>query len=108
MTKRRIRKLAATISAFCLCTVFQASADDRFVGVSAVITNFALEKSVTAFGPDTILIKRGEKYDESKDPALRKGTENTEQPQGSFFAVPALVLGLVGLVLFLNRDKNNP
>lgn len=52
-----------------------------------------------------ILIKRGEKYDESKDPALRKGTENEEMPQSSFFAIPAIVLGIAGLVWFLTREK---
>jgi hypothetical protein len=44
-------------------------------------------------------------YDESKDPALRKGTENWEEPQGSYFAIPALIIGVIGLVLFFNRNK---
>jgi len=52
-----------------------------------------------------ISTKRGEKYDESKDPALRRGTENWEEPQGSYFAIPALIVGLIGLALFFSRDK---
>jgi hypothetical protein len=50
-----------------------------------------------------IQIKGGEPYDEKKDPALRKGTENWEEPQGSFFVIPAVVVGLIVIVLFFNR-----
>jgi hypothetical protein len=53
---------------------------------------------------NTISVKSGEKYDESKDPALRSGTENWEEPQGSFFAIPAAVLGIILIFLFFNRD----
>jgi hypothetical protein len=50
-----------------------------------------------------MLVKGSQSYDETKDPALRKGTENWEQEQGSFFTIPALVLGVVGIILFFNR-----
>jgi hypothetical protein len=49
-------------------------------------------------------VKKGVPYDEAKDPALRKGTENWEEPQGSFFAIPAVVVGIIALFLFLNRE----
>ncbi len=52
---------------------------------------------------DTISTKQGGRYDESNDPALRKGTENWEEPQGSFFIIPAVVVGLIVIVLFFNR-----
>jgi hypothetical protein len=50
-----------------------------------------------------IAVKRGQPYDAAKDPALRKGTENWEQEQGSFFTIPALVLGVIGVIVFFNR-----
>lgn len=53
---------------------------------------------------NTISVKSGEKYDETKDPALRSGTENWEEPQGSFFAIPAAVVGIILIFLFFNRD----
>jgi hypothetical protein len=61
--------------------------------------------SFTLFEPNTISTKSGEKYDEAKDPALRKGTENWEETQGSFFVVPALVIGVIVLALFFSREK---
>ena len=57
------------------------------------------------FQANTLSTKRGEQYDEAKDPALRKGTENWEEPQGSYFAIPALVIGVMAAILFFNRDK---
>jgi hypothetical protein len=51
-----------------------------------------------------IALKKGEKYDESKDPALRKGTENWEQPQSSFWMIPAALVGLVFVVLFFTKQ----
>jgi hypothetical protein len=60
---------------------------------------------VNRVGDGTITVKKNEPYDESKDPALRKGTENWEETQTSFFVIPGAFLGIVGLLLFLNRDK---
>lgn len=40
----------------------------------------------------------------AKDSALRRGTENWEQPQSDFFVVPGLILGLVAIILFYKRD----
>jgi len=59
----------------------------------------------TLFQPHSISTKSGEKYDEAKDPALRKGTENWEETQGSFFVVPALIIGVIVLALFFSREK---
>jgi hypothetical protein len=50
-------------------------------------------------------VKKSVPYDESKDPTLRNGTENWEEPQGSFFAIPALIVGAIALFLFFNREK---
>lgn len=64
---------------------------------------FIFGDSFSLFRSNMISTKRSEKYDEAKDPALRKGTENWEEPQGSFFAVPAAVVGVIVLILFFNR-----
>lgn len=56
-------------------------------------------------GPQQFAVKKDASYDEAKDPALRKGTENWEEPQGSFFAIPAVVVGIIALILFFNREK---
>jgi hypothetical protein len=54
---------------------------------------------------DTLIlsIKRGEPYDEKKDPALRKGTENQEEPQLDFFIIPLVMFVGMGLFLYFNK-----
>jgi hypothetical protein len=49
-------------------------------------------------------VKKGTPYDEAKDPFLRKGTENVEESQVSFFVIPAVVVGIILLFLFFNRE----
>jgi hypothetical protein len=54
--------------------------------------------------PQKLLVKKSDPLSEAKDPARRRGTENWENPQGNFFVVPAVVLGIIGIALFFNRD----
>jgi hypothetical protein len=49
-------------------------------------------------------VKKEETYDEAKDPFLRKGTENEQESQISFFVIPAVVVGIVLIFLFFNRE----
>jgi hypothetical protein len=54
--------------------------------------------------PQTLTVKKGEAYDEAKDPILRKGTENVEESLASFFVIPAVVFGITIHFLFFNRE----
>jgi hypothetical protein len=54
--------------------------------------------------PQLVAVKKGEPYDEAKDPFLRKGTENVEESQASFFVIPAVVVGIILIFLFFNRE----
>ena len=54
--------------------------------------------------PQPFTVKKGEPYDEAKDPFLRKGTENVEESQVSFFVIPAVVIGIILLFLVFNRE----
>jgi hypothetical protein len=54
--------------------------------------------------PQPLTVKKGEAYDEAKDPFLRKGTENVEESQVSFFVIPAVVIGIILLFLVFNRE----
>nr|WP_087146330.1 hypothetical protein [Crenothrix polyspora] len=54
--------------------------------------------------PQQFSVKKDVPYDASKDSALRRGTENRDEPQGSFFVVPAVIFGIIALLVFLNRE----
>ncbi len=87
---------------------FQVSANTSpYFGSPNLFSSLGSGNNVTLTSSDTISTKAGKIYDESKDPALRKGTENWEEPQGSYFAIPALVVAVIGLALFFNRDKSS-
>jgi hypothetical protein len=48
-------------------------------------------------------IKNEGKYEESKDPLYRRGTQNTDTPQGIFFALPIVLTVIFFIVLFAKR-----
>jgi len=48
-------------------------------------------------------VKNETTYIEAKDPFLRKGTQNTEESQISFFVIPAIVAGISLAFLFFKR-----
>jgi hypothetical protein len=52
----------------------------------------------------TLYSEKREFYDEAEAPFLRKGTENVEESQASFFVIPTVVVGMILLFLFFNRE----
>jgi hypothetical protein len=104
MTKQ-ILSILGIITLLSALPCFQVSANDsaKFKAPD-LFTGLGYRDNLTLSRSAMILANREGKYDEAKDPALRKGTENWEEPQGSYFAIPALVVGIIGIVLFFNRE----
>jgi hypothetical protein len=87
-------------------TSFQVSANEfSTFQVSDLFPNLSYGDNLIPQRSDTVSVKKEIGYDESKDPALRKGTENWEEPQGSFFTIPAAVVGLIFMILLFNRHN---
>lgn len=74
--------------------------DFHFVELSRYITLSDTRPSVSK----AELVNKDASYTEFKDSAERRGTENWEEPQGSFFVVPGVILGIIALALFFNRN----
>jgi hypothetical protein len=74
------------------------------LSIFASINNLSTLYQLDLVEKHIILTKQGVAYDEAKDPALRKGTENWEEPQGSFFIIPAVIVGVIFVILFFNRE----
>lgn len=105
MSKKSIQTLVC-VAFLTLTASTEVSANTINITASSLVNEIINTVTELAASQATsISVRRGEKYDESKDPALRRGTENEEQPQGSFFAIPAFVVGVILLFLFFNRDK---
>jgi hypothetical protein len=102
------KQMLSTITIILLLSAlpcFQASANSGFRFNTDFFSGLDSGDSLTLSRTNTISTKKGEKYDESKDPALRRGTENWEQPQGSFWVIPAAVVGVILLILFFNKEN---
>jgi len=56
--------------------------------------------------PDAMSIKLENGLGEAKDAASRRGTENWEESQTSFFIVPGVAIGIVALFFIFNRNKD--
>jgi hypothetical protein len=103
MIKKTISSLAIILS-LAITPVSSASANTSLVGTTLDFTG-SLSFDNTLNWPQQFSVKKNVPYDESKDSALRRGTENWDQPQGSFFVMPAFIFGLILVFLFFNREK---
>jgi hypothetical protein len=105
MLKQTLSSLAI-IALLSALPCFYASANSGpYFNTANLFADLSYGDSLTLSGANAISTKRGEKYDETKDPALRRGTENWEQSQGNFWVIPAAVVGLILIVLFFNKEK---
>jgi hypothetical protein len=59
----------------------------------------------TLLSADRYSVKKGQPYDESNDPAFKSSAGGPEQssPQHGYFAVPLIVIGLAGILLYFSR-----
>jgi len=58
------------------------------------------------FLSDAMSIKLENGLGDAKDAATRRGTENWEESQTSFFIVPGIAIGIVALFFIFNRNKD--
>jgi hypothetical protein len=103
MIKKIISSLAIILS-LASVPVSSVSANTT-IAVTPLDFTDSLSFDSVARWPQQFSVKKNVPYDESKDSALRRGTENWDQPQGSFFVMPAFIFGLILVFLFFNREK---
>ncbi len=60
-----------------------------------------IDKAIQSARP---AIKSGSAYNESDDPLIRRGTQNTDSPQSVFFAIP-VALTVIFFIVLLMRKK---
>jgi hypothetical protein len=69
-------------------------------GLKSAVTDISIVKSHDSTG---ISVKNSGTYDESTDPLMRRGTQNTDAPQGIFFAIPFVLTVIFFIALFLRK-----
>lgn len=78
---------------------------DSFTGAgkSLELSAAGLADAVSLFAANPFYIKRGEPYVEANDPAFMSSGP-TEGPKHGYFAVPMLVLGIAGILLYMSKN----
>lgn len=74
------------------------NADSNFTAVESSAVGSQTTK-------DPFPLKNSKTYDEANDPAFRRCGTNSEGPQHGYFAVPLLVLGLAGVLLYFSKHE---
>jgi hypothetical protein len=96
-------KLAAFILFLNVLPVGQAHADSGLMmgeGNQITLKTIALDVIDNTFS-----IKKGQAYDEANDTAIRTFNGGpTEGPQHGYFAVPLIVIGIAGILLYFIRN----
>lgn len=82
----------------------QVSANNflQFTIIPASNSNIYFDNVFTSNNSNEFSIK-SVGYDESKDPLYRRGTQNTDTPQGIFFALPIVLTVIFFIVLFAKK-----
>ena len=91
------------LSALCVIQPASASANSLFSAAHDSALGLGdMASKLTAIA--TFSIKKGEPYSEANDPVFQ--TSNPEEgPQHGYFAVPLLVIGLAGILLYFSRNE---
>lgn len=103
-----LKKLILTVSLFFVLASAPLSQASAFYNIDFKALDLSNEAKLLdryTHWPQALWVKSGVPYDESKDPTLRRGTENWEESQWSFYIVPALFIGVIALVLFFNKNN---
>ncbi len=104
--------LKKTITIFSLAvvlTAFHSSpvSSNQLLSVNAegTFVNQSLGLMKTVLTMNEVSVKQQQPYDKANDPAHRGSTEFSEapRPQHGYFAVPLIVLGLAGILLYFSR-----
>ncbi len=59
----------------------------------------------SAFASEIYSVKKDQPYSESSDPIFHSNGPETQSPQHGYFAVPLIVIGLAGILLYFSRNE---
>lgn len=92
--------LSLTISFFQIAT----AADNSRIN-TVDITSQVIDTLLVSTFDGNFKVKRGDAYDESRDPVMQKEGPESHSPEHGYFAVPLVVIGILGVLLFFIRNE---
>jgi hypothetical protein len=105
MIKKAIKVLGLALMLGALPSISASANDFLPLNAETKVVEQSLGLVTALMGIDKISIKQKQPYDKAKDPAHRANTEISEapRPQHGYFAVPLIVIGLAGILLYFSR-----
>jgi hypothetical protein len=83
-----------------LLTALPASANSLF----ASKINQDLTGNLSALTAERYSVKNGQTYSEANDPLFHSNGPESQSPQHGYFAVPLIVIGLAGILLYFSKN----
>jgi hypothetical protein len=102
LVKTMVKKMKRIFAIVLLLNAFPVFASQQTTLSS--LNDVAAATSSTQFKKDPFPLKNTKTYDEANDPAFRRCGTNSQGPQHGYFAVPFLVLGLAGVLLYFSKS----
>jgi hypothetical protein len=101
---KQMKKTLSFVIIWGALTSFSATANDFLPGTSNKASQ-GIEAFSTLLDAGNLSIKRGQPYDAANDPAIKSSAGGPEQtsPEHGYFAVPLIVIGLAGILLYFSK-----
>jgi hypothetical protein len=96
MLKKTMKIFAFTL----LLTALPTSANSLF----ASNVNLDLTGILSVLTAERYSVKNGQTYSEANDPLFHSNGPESQSPQHGYFAVPLIVIGLAGILLYFSKN----
>ncbi len=106
MLKKAVRFFSILLFIYAVSVMPTLAANRLSPNVDNGLISLNLGDLTTALTSNTFSIKAGQPYDQANDPAFMKSGPADETPQHGYFAVPLIVIGLAGILVYFSRMKD--
>ena len=105
MIKNMMKTLSLALILAALASFCATANDFSALDSSNNTISQGIESISTVLTDNKPSIKRGQAYDEVNDPAFKSSSGGPEQtsPEHGYFAVPLIVIGLAGILLYFSK-----
>lgn len=99
-----LKKTTKILAFLLLLNAVPVFANSSFYLNNNNITGISLEGIASAVTGGLYSVKKGQPYSETNDPIFHSNGPETPSPQHGYFAVPLIVIGLAGILLYFSRN----
>lgn len=99
------KKLLAITALTLIPLVLSISANPAFAAQYGDKTSLDFSRIAVGLASQPYSVKKDQPYSEANDPLFHNNGPETQSPQHGYFAVPLIVIGLAGILLYFSRNE---